>query len=97
MRESVKTRVVDIKSFHVRIAFVWNVYGYLCVIACAFRWGVTLVGKFNYWALVTPSWEKQFQVPEVYRGMKLIPELCRDREFSVAIGFSKFSTAIENP
>ena len=59
MRESVETRVVDIKSFHVRIAFVWNVYGYLCAIACAFRWGVTLIGKFNYWALLTPSYEKK--------------------------------------
>ena len=27
----------------------------LCVIACTFRWEVTLVGKFNYWALLTPS------------------------------------------
>ena len=48
----------DIKSFHVRIAIVWNVNGCLCAIVCSFRWGVTLVGKFNYWALLTPSWEK---------------------------------------
>ena len=41
----------DIRSFHVRIAFVWNVNGCLGVIACSF------VGKFNYWALLTPSWE----------------------------------------
>ena len=45
------------KSFHVRMAFIGNVNGCLCAIACAFRWGVTLVGKFNYWALFTPSWE----------------------------------------
>ena len=38
----------DIKSFLVRIAFVWNVNGCLCAIACTFKWGVTLVGKFNY-------------------------------------------------
>ena len=38
----------DIRSFHVRVAFVWNVNGCLVVIACTFRWGVTLVGKFNY-------------------------------------------------
>ena len=48
----------DIRSFHVRIAFVWNVNGCLGSITCAFRWGVTLVGKFNYYALLTPSWEK---------------------------------------
>ena len=33
----------------------------LCTIACAFRWGVTLVGKFNYWALLTPPWENNFK------------------------------------
>ena len=38
----------DIRSFHVRVAFVWNVNGCLGAIACAFRWGVTLIGKFNY-------------------------------------------------
>ena len=38
----------DIRSFHVRIAFVWNVNGRLSAIAYAFRWGITLVGKFNY-------------------------------------------------
>ena len=38
----------DIRLFHVRITFfLWNVNGCLGVIACAFRWGVTLVGKFN--------------------------------------------------
>ena len=29
----------------------------MVVIACAFRWGVALVGEFFYWALLTPSWE----------------------------------------
>ena len=47
----------DIRSFHVRVAFVWHVNGCLGVIAYAFKWRVTLVGKFNYWALLTPSWE----------------------------------------
>ena len=51
----------DIKSFHVEIAFVWNVNGCLSSIACTFRWGVTLVGKFIYWALLTLSWEKNFK------------------------------------
>ena len=26
-------------------------------IACAFRWGVALIGEFFYWALLTPSWD----------------------------------------
>ena len=30
-----------------------------------FRCGVALVEEFNYWALLTPSWENNFQVPEV--------------------------------
>ena len=38
----------DMKSFHVRFAIVWNVNGCLCVITCAFKWGVTLVGKLIY-------------------------------------------------
>ena len=51
----------DIRSFHVRIAYVWNVNGCLCAIALAFRWEVTHVGKFNYWALLIPSWENHFR------------------------------------
>ena len=51
----------DMKSFHVRIAIVWNVNRCLCAITCAFRWRVTLVGKFIYWALFTPSWENNFR------------------------------------
>ena len=27
------------------------------VIACAFRRGVALIGKFFYWPLLTPSWD----------------------------------------
>ena len=26
-----------------------------------FRWGVALVGKFIYWALLTPSWKNIFR------------------------------------
>ena len=26
-----------------------------------FRWGVALVGEFNYWALLTPSWDPLFR------------------------------------
>ena len=35
----------------------------------ALRWGVTQVGKFHYWALLTPSWNHFFQVPKTYLGM----------------------------
>ena len=30
-------------------------------IACAFRWGVALVGEFLYWALLIPLWENIFR------------------------------------
>ena len=33
-----------------------------------FRWGVALVEEFNYWALLTPSWENNFEVTEVLRA-----------------------------
>ena len=32
-----------------------------------FRWGVALVGEFNYWALLTPSWDPPFRYKE-YSG-----------------------------
>ena len=44
----------DIKSFHVEIAVLWNVNGCLCAIACAFRWGVTLVEKIQLIGIAHP-------------------------------------------
>ena len=32
----------------------------------ALKWGVTQVGKFHYWALLTPSWDPLFQVPKTH-------------------------------
>ena len=34
-----------------------------------FRWGVALVGEFNYWALLTPSWDPPFRYRE-YSGRR---------------------------
>ena len=34
--------------------------------------GVALVGKYLYWALLTPSWVNVFQVLEVYRELKQV-------------------------
>ena len=39
-----------------------------------FRWGVAFVGKFLYWALLTPLWVNIFQVLELYRKPKLVKE-----------------------
>ena len=33
----------------------------MCAMACVFRWGVSLVGEFLYWPLLTPSWENIFR------------------------------------
>ena len=66
----------------------------VCVFAitCALRWGVTLVGEFIYWALLTPSWEKYFQVLEVHRGMKYIQDLSCEKgsDYGLFMYFVKF-------
>ena len=41
----------------------------LVAITCALRRGVTHVGEFNYWALLTLSREKLFQVLKTHLGM----------------------------
>ena len=38
----------------------------------ALRWGVTLVGKFHYWALLTLSMEISLQVTKTHLGMRRI-------------------------
>ena len=42
-----------------------------CLVCCciAFRWGVTQVGKFHYWALLTLSRDYIFQVLKTHLGM----------------------------
>ena len=46
------------------------------------RWGVTQVGKFHYWALLTLSREKPFQVPKTLLGMGRIRGL-RGEEMAI--------------
>ena len=36
-----------------------------------FRWGVALVGKLLYWALLTPSWVNIFQALEVHSEVRI--------------------------
>ena len=47
-------------SRHVYVA-LGCVFDY-ATIACALRWGVALVGDYQYWALLTLSWDPPFQV-----------------------------------
>ena len=47
---------------------------YILSLHVHFRWGVALVGKIFYWALVTLFWGNIFQVLEVHWEPKLIQE-----------------------
>ena len=47
-------------------------------ITCALRWGVTHVGEFNYWALLTLSRENYFRYKE-----------CSGRRRSLEVAFEK--------
>ena len=39
-------------------------------IACALRWGITLVREFLYWVVLTPSWENIFKCWKYTRRWK---------------------------
>ena len=47
----------DIKHSMCKLQIVWNAYGCCVPLHAHFRWGVALIGKFYYWALLTPSWD----------------------------------------
>ena len=73
------------------LQIVWNVD--VCVVSLHvhFRWGVALVEEFNYWALLTPSWENNFQVLKVHPGMGHIRGLRGEEmaRFSLILCFVK--------
>ena len=60
----------------------------------ALRWGVTQVGKFHYWALLTLSREHIFQVPKTHLGMGRIQGLRSEEMAKLALSyiFVKFWT-----
>ena len=51
----------------------------------ALRWGVTQVGKFHYWALLTLSREYIFQVPKRHLGMGRIRGLRSEEMAKLAL------------
>ena len=64
-----------------------------CLVHCiALRWGVTQVGKFHYWALLTPSWGYIFQVPKTHLGIGRIRGLRSEEMAKLALSciFVKF-------
>ena len=44
----------------------------LCVITCALRWGVTHIGDYHYWALLTSSWDPPFRYRECSGKQSLV-------------------------
>ena len=48
-----------------------------------YRWGVALVGKLLYWALLTPLWVNIFQVLEVHPEVSIYED-CREKGRVVA-------------
>ena len=51
----------------------------------ALRWGVTQVGKFHYWALLTLSREYIFHVPKTHLGMGRIRGLKSEEMAKLAL------------
>ena len=58
---------------------------YLVCHCIALRWGVTQVGKFHYWALLTLSREILFQVPKTNLGMGSIRGLRSEEMAKLAL------------
>ena len=57
----------DIKHSMCKLQILWIVDDCGVPLHAHFRRGVALVGKFNYWALLTPSWDPSFKYTEYSR------------------------------
>ena len=62
----------DIKHSMCKLQIVWNVDDCDVSLHAHFRRGVALVGKFDYWALLTPSWDPPFRYREYSRRRRSI-------------------------
>ena len=62
----------DIKHSMCKLQIVWNVDNCGVPLHAHFRRGVTIVGKFNYWALLTPSWDPRFKYKGYSRRQRLL-------------------------
>ena len=62
-----------------------------------FRWGVALVEEFNYWALLTPSWDQSFQVLKVHLGMECIRGLRGEEMARLALFLYCVKIWVEDP
>ena len=58
----------DIKHSMDKLKIVWNVDDFGVPLHVHFRKGIALVGKFDYWALLTPSWDPPFKYREYSGG-----------------------------
>ena len=51
----------DINHSMGTLQIVWNVDVSVVPLHVHFRWGVALLREFNYWALLTSSWDPPFK------------------------------------
>ena len=52
-----------------------GIFTLMCVgliTSCALMWGVTLVGDYHYWALLTPSWDPTFKYTRRRRSFEAV-------------------------
>ena len=61
---------------------------------CALRWGVTQVGNYHYWVLLTLSRDHHFRYKECARGRRPLEAAFR-RKSGCGYGFSFCITCIE--
>ena len=59
----------DIKHSMCELQIVWKVDDCGVPLHAHFRRGVALIGKFDYWALLTPLWDPPFRYRE-YSGRR---------------------------
>ena len=59
----------DISHSMCILQIVWNVDVCVVPLHVHFRWGLALVEEFNYWALLTLSWDPPFRYRE-YSGRR---------------------------
>ena len=69
----------DIKHSMCKLKIIWNVDDCGVPFHAHFRKGVALVGKFDYWALLTPSMDPLFRYRE-YSGRRRSLETAFDKK-----------------
>ena len=69
----------DIKHSTCKLKIVWNVDDCGVPLHAHFRRGVAIVAKFNYWTLITLSWDPPFRYME-YLGTRHLLEAAFEKK-----------------